>query len=159
MSTKSKAQASVEYLIILAVVIIIALVVVGVLGGFPQLTSGVSQQESASYWITGDIAVTRYIQNTSGTFIFLRNNRPFKVTFALMYLGALTNNTSITSTLSPGGETSSAMTFAHSLGNNKHNCSGGGQFSQELTIGYFDDKNGFYNFTGAKKLVGTCSSQ
>lgn len=45
-----RGQGTTEYLIILAIVIVIALVVVGVLGGFPSLGQGVSQGQSKAYW-------------------------------------------------------------------------------------------------------------
>ncbi len=46
----SKAQGTTEYLIILAVIIVIALVVVGVLGWFPGLSTGISMKQSNAYW-------------------------------------------------------------------------------------------------------------
>lgn len=45
-----KAQGTTEYLIILAVIIVIALVVVGVMGWVPGLTGGITEQQSRAYW-------------------------------------------------------------------------------------------------------------
>ena len=49
-----RGQAATEYLIILAVVVIIALIVVGVLGAFPALSSGITKQQSEAYWINAE---------------------------------------------------------------------------------------------------------
>ncbi|MBU2100846.1 class III signal peptide-containing protein [Candidatus Micrarchaeota archaeon] len=45
-----KAQGTTEYLIILAVIIVIALVVVGVMGWVPGLSGGITEQQSRVYW-------------------------------------------------------------------------------------------------------------
>ncbi|MFH1663269.1 MAG: hypothetical protein ABH986_00370 [archaeon] len=45
-----KAQGTTEYLIILAVIIVIALVVVGVMGWVPGLSGGITEQQSKAYW-------------------------------------------------------------------------------------------------------------
>lgn len=45
-----RAQSTVEYLVVVAIVVVIALFAAGVMGGFPVLSSGVSERESASYW-------------------------------------------------------------------------------------------------------------
>jgi hypothetical protein len=45
-----KAQGTTEYLIILAVIIVIALVVVGVMGWVPGLSGGLTEQQSRAYW-------------------------------------------------------------------------------------------------------------
>jgi len=44
-----KGQGATEYLVILAIVIIIALIVVGVMGGIPGVGSGAKSRASASY--------------------------------------------------------------------------------------------------------------
>lgn len=46
----NKGQGTVEYLIILAVIIVIALVVVAVMGWFPGLGTGITEKESLAYW-------------------------------------------------------------------------------------------------------------
>ena len=50
MKLNVKGQGTTEYLIILAVVIVIALVVVGVMGWFPGLSTGISAQQSKTFW-------------------------------------------------------------------------------------------------------------
>lgn len=46
----AKAQGSTEYLMVMAVVILVALVVVSILGGFPGFGLSGSEQQSRNYW-------------------------------------------------------------------------------------------------------------
>lgn len=145
---KFRAQAAVEYLMILAVVIIIALVVVGVLGGFPTLTSGISEKESAAYWVTGDIGIARYMMNSSGTHMVLRNNKNFAVTVTGVAVGGA-SGVALTETLQPG-ETTGFLRV------NLASCTSG-SYSKVIDIDYSDATYGTsYTFAGAKPLVGSC---
>ena len=152
-------QAAVEYLIILAVVIIIALVVVGVLGGFPTLTAGVTEKDSLAYWQTADVSIEKpLIRAGGGGSLTIRNNKPFSITFMNM---TATNTTGVTvmnttqKTLSPGQTVSLGINATHSpcaaLANQD-------SYSNEFTIMYTDstDATRVYKFVGAKNLVGKC---
>ena len=56
-----KAQGTTEYLIILAVIIVIALVVVGVMGWVPGLSGGITEQQSRAYWqSTAPFSIVEY---------------------------------------------------------------------------------------------------
>ncbi len=59
MAKQRPAQGSVEYLVVLAVVVIVALSLVGVLSGFPTLAQGVSEKESLAYWQGADVGLER----------------------------------------------------------------------------------------------------
>ena len=48
----SSAQGTTEYLVLIGLVIVIALVVVGVLGGIPEAVGGISEAQSKAYWST-----------------------------------------------------------------------------------------------------------
>ncbi len=143
-----RAQAAVEYLMILAVVIIIALVVVGVLGGFPTLTAGISEKESTAYWTSADIGVARYMMNSTGTFMVLRNNKNFAVKLGAVTVGG-TAGSSLGTTLNPGETTGFVLASSTS-------CSSG-SYSESVSIAYSDATyETSYTFNGAKPLVGTC---
>ncbi|MFH1443012.1 MAG: hypothetical protein ABIG96_03170 [Candidatus Micrarchaeota archaeon] len=145
---KFRAQAAVEYLMILAVVIIIALVVVGVLGGFPTLTSGISEKESAAYWTTADVGIVRAIIDDTNTQMVLRNNKNFAIKDLTVTVGG-TAGTTQSVTLQPG-ETTGLIVAAVKL------CTPG-SYSFPISITYDDATYGTtYTFTGAKPLVGTC---
>ena len=68
------AQTATEYLIILAVVIIIALLVIGTLGGIPGIGGGISGKTSAVALQTQSIGITHYAVGTNHTLLVLRNN-------------------------------------------------------------------------------------
>ena len=69
-----KSQTATEYLIILAVVIIIALIVVGVMGGIPGIGYSADVRTSAVYWRTADLAINSYSIDTDQLTITVRNN-------------------------------------------------------------------------------------
>lgn len=65
---KRKAQGTTEYLIILAVIIVIALVVVGVMGWVPGLSGGITEQQSRAYWqSTSPFTIVEYKFNAGLT--------------------------------------------------------------------------------------------
>jgi hypothetical protein len=145
---KLRAQAAVEYLMILAVVIIIALVVVGVLGGFPTLSAGINEKESLAYWTSSDIGIVRGVISGTDSKMVLRNNKNFPITLGVVTVGG-TAGTSLGTTLQPG-ETTNLVTVSAKV------CSSG-TYSNTVSIGYTDATYGTaYTFTGAKPLVGTC---
>ena len=74
-----KAQTATEYLIILAVVIIIALLVVGTLGGIPTLGSGTSASISKLALSSGAIGISEYALTGDLLKLRLQNNNPYTV--------------------------------------------------------------------------------
>ena len=148
-----KGQAAIEYLIILAVVVIIALIVIGVIGGFPGMTRGVSERDSAAYWAGADIGITRYYLTNgdpgTDSQLVLRNNRLFSVNVtAITFDGSSVFATA--TPLSPGSSTAVNLTTAA--------CATAGQtVTKNVVITYKDATYGVtYTFTGEKPLVGTC---
>ena len=75
MASNTKSQTATEYLIILAVVIVIAMIVVGVLGGIPSI--GVSAQDRAllARWKTeSPVAISTWKAGNHFTVIDVKNN-------------------------------------------------------------------------------------
>lgn len=161
MNFNRKGQAAVEYLVILAVVIIIALVVVGVLGGFPALTRGVSEKDSATYWTSADVGLARYVATGTNVTAILRNNRNFAVrsinttTFGA---GTATGATfAYSGTLGPG-ETTSALVWVGTLPAGSCVNPGDSWSIFPVTFKYTDATYGTtYTFVGGKPLAGTCA--
>ncbi|QLJ53092.1 MAG: hypothetical protein Sv326_0917 [Candidatus Fermentimicrarchaeum limneticum] len=150
-----RAQAAIEYLIILAVVVIIALIVIGVIGGFPGMTRGVSERDSAAYWAGADVGITRYFvaTGTPTTQLIVRNNKLFQINLTnITFDGGNGINYTTGVLISPGSAISVNMTAA--------GCATGGQsFSKNVVITYKDATYGVqYTFTGEKPLVGTCQT-
>ncbi len=67
-----KGQGTTEYLIILAVIIVIALVVVGVMGWVPGLSGGITEQQSRAYWqSTSPFGIMEYKFDAEATTVTL----------------------------------------------------------------------------------------
>jgi len=154
---RKKAQASTEYLIILAVVIVIALIVVSVMGGIPGIGVGAGSRASASYWATADVAITSYaITDDSAqddASIIIRNNLRDSINLTSISLGGTSLSITAT-TLAPGGTITKTST---NIGNP---CGGAAQpFSASVSISYTNLETGAsYTFTGdGTKLEGTCA--
>jgi hypothetical protein len=74
-----KSQTATEYLIILAVVVILALIVIGVIGGIPMIGSGSSQRSTQTFLRSQGVGVMSYSLTTSGIMMEIVNNLPGSV--------------------------------------------------------------------------------
>ncbi|NYZ78716.1 hypothetical protein H0N99_01060 [Candidatus Micrarchaeota archaeon] len=162
-----RGQAAIEYLIILAVVVIIALIVIGVIGGFPGMTRGISERDSAAYWASADVGVTRYFVSNGtqpyGSLLVVRNNRLFAVNITNITLGG-----NIVYPLNPGlAPTTAGLPLAPGSSSNmtintttlSQTCTPGNSYSVTTVITYVDSVySNIYKFTGEKPLVGTCQT-
>ena len=143
-----KSQTATEYLIILAVVIIIALIVVGVLGGIPGIGKGATSRASIAYWKSADIAITDFAISSSGTdTIIIKNNQRNSVTVNDLMVNSI--DLASGETLSPGA----SRTYTGNIAS----CSAGVSFSYTVSVNYQDSvTSGSYNFTGDNtRLEGT----
>jgi hypothetical protein len=70
-----KSQTATEYIIILAIVIIISLIVVSTLGGIPSMGASNKIRVSAAYWQNADIAITSYSMSASENHTLIIQNR------------------------------------------------------------------------------------
>ncbi|MCX6772248.1 MAG: hypothetical protein NTV88_00555 [Candidatus Micrarchaeota archaeon] len=93
-----RGQGATEYLVLLAVVLIIALVSIALLGFFPGLASDAKITQSQSYWKgASPFAITEYALSSTGTLkLRVLNNGP-SVTGMTMVFSNATNGTSIPS--------------------------------------------------------------
>ncbi|MGV8176969.1 MAG: hypothetical protein ACP5NX_04160 [Candidatus Bilamarchaeaceae archaeon] len=147
-----KGQGSTEYLVILAVVLIVALVVIGLLGWFPGVAGGAREQQSATYWQgASPFSVTAYkISGTSVT-MTLANRLSQKVNLTAISFGG-TNLTAFTSVNFKGGE---EKTITGTLGAACGNAGDG--FEYNLILYYNQGSISSILQTGDKPLVGKCS--
>ncbi len=153
-----KAQSAVEYLMILAAVLIIALAVIGVVTSFPSISSGISRREALSYWESADIGITKPFMSASSTggtsSVTIRNNQNFPVLVNSLYFGSTNVHYSgLPMSFSPGA--TRLVTLVAQVP-----CTSAGQtyFVSDVRIGYADATlpSNVYNFTGARPLIGTC---
>lgn len=102
-----KAQAATEYLVILAVVVIIALIVVTVMGGIPGIGKSAVARTSSAYWATADIAVSQFSISSTGSGSFtLKNNQRMAVEISTLAIGTSGNIVTTPIQIVPGGTAS-----------------------------------------------------
>lgn len=149
-----KAQGATEYMIILAVVIIIALLAIAVMQGVPSIGKSGASRSSAAFWETADIGVISYAVDASGITMNIRNNLKSMITITDIDLSDedLTTSPSLPETLAPGE--------VKTLTSDDVTCSAGDRFSYDVEVKYTDEEtNANYTFTGeGNKLEGTCAS-
>ena len=79
-----KSQTATEYLIILAVVVVIALIVVGILGGIPSIGGGVSEGSARAQLKTLPLGIENYASDSLNTRLIIQNNMPSSVRLTAM---------------------------------------------------------------------------
>jgi Flp pilus assembly pilin Flp len=149
-TTNKKGQASVEYLVLLAISIIIAVVAVGVLSGFIRIgTATTYKKKGGVYWKSAEIGIMDWeIYSTSASI-----NSEFQVNLKWLSINGGTTNYSINKALLPGD------TYRWQ-GTAPFNCSSQGTYSYTVTIGYdnMEDALTDKRFTGVEKMAGACSN-
>lgn len=155
-----KAQTATEYMIILAVVIIIALIAVAILGGIPGIGAGAKTRTSSAYWMSSTLGIISYANNVSGTDVMkIKNN--LKNTISISWVNMSTTGSTepsggfnVTNTVMAPGET---KTFTGTM---PAVCSkAGDSWVSNIAIKYIDQDTGAtYTFLGdGNKLEGTCA--
>lgn len=155
-----KGQTATEYLIILAVVIVIALIVVGVLGGIPSIGGGAKSNSANSYWRTAKIGVTsvKVARNASDTGndlnITFRNNMPGTIEITNVSVEDSAGNSNFDA---PNVVVSSGGSTQVDIANVASSAGAGESYSYSITVTYVDgDTNAEYIFTGdGNSLEGT----
>jgi hypothetical protein len=156
-----KSQTATEYIIILAMVIIISLIVVSTLGGIPSMGASNKIRVSAAYWQNADIAITSYSMSTSGNHKLIIQNRLRnaikinQINISLTGFGEPQTFYSDSITLGPGQSRTIENSTAFPI------CSTSGDpFSSNVKILYVVTEIGStYPFTGdGNKLEGRCAN-
>ncbi len=155
-----KGQGATEYLIILAVVIIIALIVVSAMGGIPGIGTGAGERASQAYWASQDVAITTYAISDDGATddltMVLKNNLRNQVRVDDVRFTSAGTTTVVdvgNVTIATGGTTTITDTDVGAL------CTAGNSYDFQVTIYYVDTAtNAGHTFTGTTNLVGTCAS-
>lgn len=142
---RKKGQTATEYLIILAVVIIIGLIVVGVLSGIPSIGGGAKSNSANSYWNTAKIAITSKSVTPDGNVTLnLRNNFADTITITNIALTDSANqgNQSTFNTIIPAGATSEFVV------NNVTSGDPNSAYSYSIEIDYTAADSATYIFNG-----------
>jgi len=147
-----RGQVSTEYLVILAVVLVVALIVVALVGGMSPVSTGVSDSQSHNYWLSvAPVSISSWKYSGTALDLTLQNMGGQKVTISQIYIGgSQVYNTN--TTLSVGETKTITATMGSSCG------SAGSSFElQNVSITY--GKEGVANLIekGDKSIVGKCS--
>ena len=148
---QKKGQTSTEYLIILGVVIVVALIVVAALGGIPGIGTSGAGKTSKLFWSSAPVGFESYAISASGTdTLIVKNNQDFSVRLSSVSVNSV--NVASNNLLNPG----STVTLTGNLAA----CTAGQDFDYPVSISYTDQTTGAnYTYTGnGNNLVGTCAN-
>ena len=157
-----RGQASTEYLMMAAIVLIVALLSWYALGGFPVLITSVGQRESQGYWFrdaTVGLQQPIFMSGASGS-IGVLNRKDFDI--VLLNISDENNNlitlNASMNIIIPLGQVRHVPT--HSTGRPCWNRRDGDVFEFAPQIFYYEPSNSSqaYQYSGAKKLAGTCGA-
>lgn len=146
-----KGQGATEYLVILAVVLVVALVVIGLLGWFPGVAGTAREQQSATYWQgASPFSITAYKLNGTSVTLTVANRLSTKLKLTNVSFDG--NDLGITSTNFKGGE---EKTITGTLATA---CSPvGSGFEYAVVFTYNQGSISGIQQTGDKPLIGKCS--
>jgi len=141
----SRAQASTEYLIVLAIVIVIALIAASSVGMFAGLGSGATYRVTSTYWRTSDLAIIAHRVDSNGSAeVVVKNNMAETVRLVGFELDGAELVSGPVS-LKPG----QTATLNGSVG------PGSDEYAFNVTARYYDaNRMGPFLFSGEEKLVG-----
>jgi len=152
MTFARRGQGATEYLVLLAVVLIIALVSIMLLGYFPGMATDAKITQSSAYW-RGDVrpfAITEVSINSTGYGSFMLQNMeangPYTVT--LFQVGGYNNSTNITFAAGEG-----KTVIISDMGNN----TGGSVYDLNVTVSYTLPSGALNKQYGTKNIVGKYS--
>ncbi|MBT4870302.1 MAG: class III signal peptide-containing protein [Candidatus Diapherotrites archaeon] len=88
-----RGQGTIEYMLIMAIILVIGLVVVGLVSGFFSPAQGINEQESRLYWASQPLAIIDGYVDTDGNGIFvIRNNEAYDINFSTITIDSATTN-------------------------------------------------------------------
>jgi len=162
-----KGQTATEYLVILAVVIILALVTIGTLGGMPSLAGGTGNKLSAVYWSSSaDVGINSYSVSATqnATFAFDNNLRnPVTINSVKLRSGNNPDTTVFSGSLNLGtGKTSTVSYNLTSATADPNRCvNAGDAYSYIVTLTYTNQlTSASYTITNqdSNPLKGVCAN-
>lgn len=147
-----KGQVSTEYLVILAVVLIVALVVIGLLGWFPGVGGGTLETQSKSYWAgKTPLSITAYKISGTSAELSVKNMLAEQVVLTgIAFSGS--DLTMSNTTFNAGEEKKITATLGTTCGTT------GTPFTySNVTLTYNQGEISALKETGDKPLIGKCS--
>ena len=147
-----KAQTATEYLVILAVVIVIALVAVGVLGGIPGVGKSADSRAEQAYWSGTKIGITGWAVDEAGNITLgIKNNEQRTVQVSSISVDG--QEVLSTDTVLNIGAKRTITGLLSSVGNEND------PYSYNVSITYSDvETNTTYVIQGTEKISGIFAS-
>lgn len=159
-NTGKTGQVSAEYLVLLAITIVVTVVAAGVLSGFIKTgTASNTQKKGDTYWKSAAIGIidwkiyqTRGTANPLNSTLVLQNNVDRQVTIDWISIDAGATTYPVGVTLLPGDHYSFVTPYI--------SCTSGGSYSFDVTFQYDSKEQKVLRkrFKGAEKLAGSCSN-
>ena len=154
---RMKGQGATEYLVLLAVVLIVAMVAIALLGFFPGIATGARETQSDAYW-RGEarpFAVLEHSQSGGTLSMVLQNVDAEQRAINTISIGGQGSNATVTPTnpfYSAGERRNLNVTGLT-------NCTSGTTYEYWVNISYNNSDNTIPNQKqfGAKTLVGMCA--
>ena len=146
---EQKAQAATEYLVILAVVIVVAVVVAGLMGNFISFGGQTSDRSSKLYWENAEIGLLDWLMSSGGDdSLVVRNNGQYDIYIQNIIVD--TASSSVNETLAVGQQKTIRSDWV--------SCNKGSPYSYSVSFLY---DNAEFNltgktFAGIEKIVGNC---
>lgn len=153
MRIKQKAQTATEYLVILAIVVVIALIVIGILGGSIGTGASVSQNiNTLGFNTESPIAITSGVVSASGNdSITVRNLGAQPLTITSLNINTVEILPGLSRVLPPGAETTLVSNSTEFT-----TCAQGDSFSLTIVMNYTMNNNNF-QMTYPNPLTGQCA--
>lgn len=151
---EKRGQGTIEYLVIIAIVVVIALVVVGLLLQIMGNFGGMSESSARAAWKSGTpFAIADYAQTSTTVTLVLQNTSGQTLTFDYINVAATDINTT-NKTLSAG------ETYTITVTDASQTCTNGAKYSYPKTgivINYDTPNISDLNQLGVADITGTCS--
>jgi hypothetical protein len=154
MKISKKAQTATEYLVILAVVIVIALVIVSIMGGIPGIGKSGQDKAEQVFWSTVEIGLPLYTNSqTGGMTVQMKNSLREGITIDSFSLDGTDVLNAPSGIYVEAGETRLLPLSGTPA------CTAGQTFSYLVEINYTTTAGHSYTFTGfGHKISGTCGN-
>lgn len=155
MKNLKKGQTATEYLIILAVVIVIALIVVGVMGGIPGVGSRGKGGVEEAYWTTAPVGLgTVGISASGDESLVIKNNQNDVISVSSLTVNGVEMLPTGAVTVAAG--TSVPVASGDVIGAGA--CPAGTSFSFPVVINYTMQTSGASYTQQGRNLAGTCAN-
>lgn len=148
-----RGQGASEYLVLIAVALIIALIAIVLLGGFTSTGGGAMDSEAKSYWaIASPFGITQWVQINDTMYMSVVNRGTNQLVMRQIKLNNVTADLGAGWSWKPGGEKNISVPLLPA-------CTRGGydSFSYNVTFNYDSFDLPGQSQSGSKPLSGSCT--